>query len=396
MTHHPVPPGDHGSSPGRDRPLPAGRPSAAPSLLAAALRAAAAGWVVFPVRPRGKVPAVRDWERAATTDPARLAGWWFASGWNIGVAAGRSGLLVVDLDTPGSAGPRPVGSRWLHDPDAAAVDEANDDGNGRGRDDDCGAGTGATSTGTVSGWDVLRRLAAEAGESPPGNTFTVATPSGGRHLYFRQPDGARLRNTQGALGRWIDTRGHGGYVLAAGSRGPARGRYRIVRDVPVAPLPGWLMRALTTPPPAALTSTALPVAGGPWPVSVAVADDEAGTGRAGIEVPVVSAARLSAYLRAVVDGEAAVVTAAAVGTRHTTLLRAARRLGQWVGGGALSWNEAHAVLTVAARGYVGVDGYTAGQVERDIADGLRFGAARPRYIDDLPDRPVGSAPDRGR
>lgn len=34
----------------------------------AAVRAAAAGWPVFPVRPRGKTPAVPDWDNAATTD----------------------------------------------------------------------------------------------------------------------------------------------------------------------------------------------------------------------------------------------------------------------------------------------------------------------------------------
>jgi hypothetical protein len=56
----------------------------------------------------------------------------------------------------------------------------------------------------------------------PDRTYTVATASGGEHLYFRQPVGLQLRNTQGehgsGLGWCIDTRGHGGFVVAAGSR----------------------------------------------------------------------------------------------------------------------------------------------------------------------------------
>jgi IS30 family transposase len=39
----------------------------------AALDAAAAGLYVFPVWPKGKLPAVKDWENAATRDPEELA-----------------------------------------------------------------------------------------------------------------------------------------------------------------------------------------------------------------------------------------------------------------------------------------------------------------------------------
>jgi hypothetical protein len=47
-------------------------------LLRAALAAAEAGFFVFPVWPRGKTPAVEDWENTATRDPAQLAEWWAA------------------------------------------------------------------------------------------------------------------------------------------------------------------------------------------------------------------------------------------------------------------------------------------------------------------------------
>lgn len=96
--------------------------------------------------------------------------------------------------------------------------------------------------------------------------------------------------------------------------------------------------------------------------------------------------RVQAYLRAVVEGERRNVIAATVGQRHRTLLRAARRLGQWVGGGVLAEDIARAVLTTAAGGYVGVGGYTSEQVIRDITDGLAYGARRPRHVDSIPDR----------
>ncbi|MHA6783196.1 bifunctional DNA primase/polymerase [Pseudonocardia saturnea] len=369
MTHtHPT--GHHGGTPRRE-PL-----HVAPrSLLHAALRAAATGWAVFPVVPHEKTPAIRDWERRATTSERQIHAWWGdnASS-NVGLATGRSGLLVVDLDTPGSArriSPSPHGAH-----DRGGV-----------------AGVRGESAEPVGGVEMLRRLAIDSGEVPPWDTFTVATPSdGGLHLYFRQPDGPGLRNTQGTLGSRIDTRGHGGCVLAAGSRGPDGSRYRVLRDVPVAPLPAWLHNALTTAP-------ALPAGtdGAARPGGVPGRDDPAGDdGSTGSDVAVVSAARVEAYLRAVVDGESQAVTAAPVGSRHSTLLRAARRLGQWVGSAALTSADARAVLTAAARGYVGVAGYTARQVQRDITDGLAYGAARPRHFDDLPDRPTGRTPDADR
>lgn len=301
-------------------------PHGAPRRLgAAALAAATAGHYVFPVHPRSKIPALGGWDNAATRDPAQITEWWSARPFNIGLSTTRSGLLVVDLDPARGHEPPP---QW--------------------------AGAG-------SGFEVLVRLAAAAGEPVPTDTFSVATPSGGRHLYFRAPSEVELRNTQGALGWRIDTRGRGGNVLAAGSVRP-EGYYRVIRNAPIAPLPAWLVTALTpppAPPPRAPRSPAAPVPAG----------------------------RADAYLRAVIDGECADVTAAEVGYRHSTLLRAARKLGHWVGGGALAEHEARTELVDAARGYVGVQGYTAAGVERDIADGIAYGARLPRHIDDIPDRP---------
>src|SRR6266511_3862702 len=71
------------------------------SLRTAALRYAAQGWHVFPLWPGTKTPAVPDaWQHRATTNPDLIGRWWSGRPFNIGLAVGPSGLLVVDLDAP--------------------------------------------------------------------------------------------------------------------------------------------------------------------------------------------------------------------------------------------------------------------------------------------------------
>jgi hypothetical protein len=280
---------------------------------------------VFPVHPRSKIPAVKGWEAAATRDLEQIRRWWDRRPYNIGIATGRSGLLVIDLDL----GLRDCPPEWA---------------------------------GARGGFDVLARRAAAAGAPWPPDTLVVATATGGTHWYFRPPAGVELRNTQGAarrgLGWCVDTRGNGGYVLGPGSVRPD-GTYRVVRRYPIAPLPRWLLTALTPQ--------------GPQPPPI--------TGRRPV-----SHRRAEAYLRAIVNRELAAVAAAGVGDRHTTLLRAARRLGHWSTSGALAEAEARAALTTAAQHFVGVAGYTAAHIARDITDGFAYGARHPRRIEDIPDR----------
>jgi hypothetical protein len=315
-------------------------------LLAAALAAAARGWPVFPLRPGGKRPALHPadrcprtgacadghlgWEQRATTDPERIRrAWSIGPGWNIGVATGPAGLVVVDLDVPDPADPNDVPPpRWVR-------------------------------LGATCGAEVLALLAAQAGQPFP-NTHTVETPSGGWHLVFQAPtgpDAPHLRNTAGergnGLGWKVDTRAHGGYVVAAGSVTRA-GAYRVADVREPVPLPAWLWQRLRpTPPP-------------PPPA-----------------VPVVAGAdRASRYVEAAIRGETRRVHDAPLGQRNHSLYLAAVALGQLVAGGALPEHRARTALHAAAAAHLAVGAYSAPQAEKTITSGLRAGARRPRRLGD--------------
>ncbi|MCA1841866.1 MAG: bifunctional DNA primase/polymerase, partial [Actinobacteria bacterium] len=165
------------------------------------------------------------------------------------------------------------------------------------------------------GTDVLEALAADAGASWP-ETYTVMTPSGGLHLYFRAPVGEPIGCATGDgpggphLGPCVDVRGLGGLVIAAGSYSTAQGRpYTRVSPPELRPqeLPGWLLELLRRPAPRAIPA--------PRPVSLYA------PGRSG-------GSRADRYARAALDGEAEAVAAAAEGERNKRLFRAARKLGE--------------------------------------------------------------------
>ena len=295
-------------------------PSADRARLAGWLDLAERGWHLFPVRPGGKAPAISRWQDRATTDPARLVRFFAAHPQhNAGIACGPSGLLVIDCDTPkpGSA-------------DTATP------GLGDRRD----------------GAEVLAALAAGRGGLP--DTWTVTTPSGGRHLYFRAPAGVALGNTGRTLGPLLDTRGRGGQVLAPGSRLP-NGGYELLDDTDPADLPGWLAWRLS--------------AGAPTAVS----------GRR--ERPPAVASDPTAYVTAVVRAELQRVAAAGRGGHNAAVFTAARALGQLVGAGALDPAAAEHDLTHAARHIIGGPcDCTARDIAATIRSGLDHGARRPRRL----------------
>jgi hypothetical protein len=305
-------------------------------LLAAALAAADCGWHVIPLRPDGKRPAFPDhdaqhctgrdarcrkghqgWETRATTDPDRIRRAWSSRPYGIGVACGPSGLLVVDLDRP-KPGQEPP-AEWRLD-------------------------------GVADGSDVLAVLADRAGQPFPGDTYAVRSGRRGTHLYFTRPASVRLGNSAGdrsGLGWLVDTRGAGGYVVAAGSTVDGRS-YDVLADREPAALAEWLTDRL------------------------------ASTAHAPALRPVLAAGdRLPAYLRAAVAGEVARVAAAAEGSRSHTLFVAACALGQLVAGGALPAELVTAELHQAATSA----GLHPAETAATIRSGLRAGARTPRRPD---------------
>jgi hypothetical protein len=179
----------------------------------ASVRAAAArGWHVFPLGEGTKRPAVDRWEERATTDPDRITSWWGRHpDHNYGVACGRSGLVVVDLDRH---------------------DEAAD------------------------GVAAFRQVVDRHGGGWWPDTLQVSTPTGGEHLYFDAGE-RTLRNTTGRIAPGVDTRAGGGYVVGPGSRVSAGG-WRLWCDRPVAPCPPWLAGLASPPPPPPILGTPPP------------------------------------------------------------------------------------------------------------------------------------------
>jgi hypothetical protein len=191
-------------------------------LLASALTAAERGWPVIPLHPYAKRPAGhperacpgtgrcagghRKPEQRATTNPELIQATWATRPYNVGIATGPAGLLVVDLDVCKPEEPK-------------------------------GAPDGATS---------LAALCERTGQTVPA-TYRVRTARGGEHLYFAAPAGVRLKNSANRLGPHIDTRAWGGYVVAPGSTTPD-GTYEVADEAPVAPLPTWLAALLTEQP----------------------------------------------------------------------------------------------------------------------------------------------------
>lgn len=106
----------------------------------------------------------------------------------------------------------------------------------------------AIRTGTCSGVVVLdvdsKGGGLESAQTLPlagCETFTVATPSGGYHYYFKAPENP-LKNRIG-LYPGIDFKAENGYVVAPPST-INEVPYTVVKDTPVAPLPEWLEKKL--------------------------------------------------------------------------------------------------------------------------------------------------------
>jgi hypothetical protein len=195
--------------------------------LAAALKYAKRGWPVFPLWGRdgdkcdcgdanckqpGKHPIgtlAPHGFKNATTDAALIERWWKKHPYaGIGLATGAvSGLVVIDVDIKNK---------------------------------------------NHTGWDSLGLLEGELGELPV-ETRLASTPSRGRHIYFRYVEG--IRSSGGKLGRGLDVKSDGGYVVAP----PSHDLYRWVDGRAAVDLPPpWIAHliALTPTGTAGATATA--------------------------------------------------------------------------------------------------------------------------------------------
>nr|WSW45789.1 bifunctional DNA primase/polymerase [Streptomyces sp. NBC_01001] len=290
------------------------------ALLTAALAAAAAGWPVFPLRPGQKRPALHSeeqctltgpcsgghvkWEQRATTDRAAIVRCWAHKPYNVGIATGPAGLVVVDLD-------QPKANSRSDAPDGAAT---------------------------------FKALCERAGQAVP-TTYRVRTPSGGEHLYFTAPAGLRLGNTAGRLGPLIDTRAHGGYVVAVGSTTRA-GMYEVIDPAPVAELPAWIPRLLEPPKRAVVTPLRLPVVSG------------------------------SLAANAALERECDLVRTAPPKQANNTLNRCAFKVGRFVAWGDIPRHEVEEAFQAAGE----ARGLTAAECRATIRSGLdsSIRQARPR------------------
>jgi putative DNA primase/helicase len=302
-----------------------------------ALKYAAAGWHVLPLfesrggrcacghpacsRP-GKHPRTAQGLHNASDDPAVITQWWtrFPNA-NIGIATGApSGIFVLDVDGP-------------------------------------------------DGEKSLRRLIAQNGSLTP---TAIVTTGNGRHFYFRTL-GRAVASSVGKLGRGLDIRGNGSYVVAHLSSHASGTHYRVVKESLLdgqfwaSDAPNWLIQAVTADGP-----------GVPQALDQGVNNKEAEY-----------SAR--AYAKTALDQELERLRNTPKGERNDTLNRCAFKLGQLVACGLL---DASAVTTDLARcaRQIGLEEV---EIERTITSGLEAGQRHPRQLPALHGSGAEAGPGKG-
>jgi len=187
------------------------------TLLDAAIEYARLGWQVFPCHPVGHHPLVKRGFYEATAEANMIKSWW--TRWPdaaIGLRTGQeSGMFAIDID------PR-------------------------------------------HGGDIsLELLETEHGPLP--ETVESQTGGGGRHLLFAWP-GRPVPCSVGKIGRGIDTRGDGGYIIAPPSDHESGRQYcwmfgQEPGERPMAEAPNWLLEMIEQDSPAGPEVSGEPVAG---------------------------------------------------------------------------------------------------------------------------------------
>jgi putative DNA primase/helicase len=239
----------------------------------------------------------------ATTDRKQVLAWW--EQWpetNIGIATGTpSGIFVLDIDGA-------VGKASLHE--------------------------------------------LEAKHGPLPRTFTVKTGNG-RHLYFRST-GGRVGNSAGRLGKGIDVRGDGGYVVGVGSVHVSGFIYQRVDGWAPVLRPEWLIDLISAP------------------QSTETVDTEP----AAHQIPAAKLDRARAYAEVARGRELDRLRKAPKRQRNDTLNMAAFKLGQLTPYGIFNTRQVTEDLARVAR-EIGLDDHEIGPT---ITSGLNAGSQYPRRL----------------
>ncbi len=177
-------------------------------MLRQALSCIQRGWHVFPCIPRDKWPRIAKKDgghgyKDATLDEAQIRAWW--TQWpdcNPGIATGKSGIVVCDVDN------------------------------------------GITE-------DTLTRWCEDHGIPATYAVRTGSRPKFKVQLYFSNPQG----HTVPSFNHWEDGEQSGdvrgttwGHVLAAGSVHPSGAAYEVLWDLPLAPVPDFVRGLKLCPP----------------------------------------------------------------------------------------------------------------------------------------------------
>ena len=155
-----------------------------------ALKYAEKGWHIFPCK-TDKTPLTENGFKGATKDPEQIKRWWTEHpDASIGLPCGPvNGVWVLDIDMPD--GPR-----------------------------------------------VLQSLQEKHGRLPD----TLMQKTGGNGIqYFWQWNGMEIRNSSSKIGKNIDVRGNGGYVILPPSGHPSKNNYRWITKGNASLPPGWLV-----------------------------------------------------------------------------------------------------------------------------------------------------------
>lgn len=283
--------------------------------LAAALRYAKYGWLVFPCHniingkcscgkndcgSPGKHPRTKNGLMDATTDENKIRQWW--GKWptaNIAVRTGpESKIWVWDADLPDGPG-------------------------------------------TTAKMELPKTLSQQTG-------------SGGLQFFF-QWTGTEIKNSSKKVAPGIDIRGLGGYVILPPANHISGGQYQWTSKDKIAAAPGWLVHMVTN------TVAPAPPPPAPAPITKKASQPQ-------------QAYDQSKYGQTALSNEIAKLSGSGVGQRNETLNTCAFNLAQLVAGGEIDESTVRSALFATALSI----GLKETEARKTIDSGFRKGMTKPR------------------